>query len=497
MAEEIQAKNKRRKKVLFFNTILILISFIATLMSTLLVKLAGLSSITHGQIIFLFLVSAGVMALYLIGIRSLTEVTKSTANTIFFSQYIFWLLLYVVWVFWLNEARTMGLFFAILGLCFLIASSNLLWSLSISIMLPLLHLGAAYTGIYHFHQSGSMKQDFFYTLCFLPSAILISYLAEQFGRQKKEILKAKTHAEETRDSLGALIKNVSQKIETLNSASEGLLGLSKKMNSTTDEIAAKSMEVTSSSKDMSTNINSVADSMNETSDRIGMIATSIEEMTSTINEISQHSGKAQDISSQAVNQSIVVSQKVEDLGKVAQEIGNITEVISEISEQTNLLALNATIEAARAGEAGKGFAVVANEIKELARQTAHATLKIKEQIKSIQGTTATTANEIAGIMKIINEVNDIISSIAMAISEQSSTTREVADNVAQTSMGISEVNKTAVSGSKFATEIAKAISEVNEDVGRISESSSHVNQSAVTLAELAQGLSRLTQEFVK
>ena len=70
-----------------------------------------------------------------------------------------------------------------------------------------------------------------------------------------------------------------------------------------------------------------------------------------------------------------------ELGRGAEKIGRVTETMTENSEQSNLLALNAPIEAARAGEAGKGFAVVPNEIKEFAKQTAEATLDIRDLIE--------------------------------------------------------------------------------------------------------------------
>lgn len=97
--------------------------------------------------------------------------------------------------------------------------------------------------------------------------------------------------------------------------------------------------------------------------------------------------KARFISESAVMQSQRTSEKVTALGESARKVGKVTETITEISEQTNLLALNATIEAARAGDAGRGFTVVANEIKELARQTAAATVDIKNQIADMQATT--------------------------------------------------------------------------------------------------------------
>ena len=487
-------KNQRRKRILFFNTILVMAGYLTTQIASLLVKLTGLSIITYTQVFICFCLSIGVTAGYMVLIYFLRDISKKTANTLFFSQYVVWLLLYVVWVFWLNEARVMGLFFAILALCFLISNSTLLWSLVISVTLAMLHLLASYVAIRHFHQMGAMKLEVFYTFCFLPSALMISYLSEQFSKQKREIINAKKSTEQSRDALGEVIGNINLKCEVLTSASDGLLDLARNMISTIHEISENSKEAASSSNQISSTTTSVASTLNSLSDRTHSIVADIEELTSIINEITQDSEKANEISSMAVSQSGAVSGKVNTLGKVAQEIGNITEIISEISDQTNLLALNATIEAARAGEYGKGFAVVASEIKELARQTADATLKIKEQIHNIQDTTGTTAKEITEIMVTINQVNDIVASITTAITEQSMSMRKIAEAVAQTSGGISDVNTIAVSGTQSATSIAKVITQVNKDVSRMSESGSQVDRRAMELSKLAQDLRELSKK---
>ena len=86
--------------------------------------------------------------------------------------------------------------------------------------------------------------------------------------------------------------------------------------------------------------------------------------------------KVVDVIESIEEESRILSEEIQKVGKVAQQI-------DAIAKQTNLLALNATIEAARAGEAGKGFAVVAGEVKQLANQTSAATSEISETLKTL------------------------------------------------------------------------------------------------------------------
>jgi methyl-accepting chemotaxis protein len=385
--------------------------------------------------------------------------------------------------------------FAIFAMLFLLLGSNLVRSLAITSTIIITHSLVSYYSITFLHQSGSLRQELFYVFCFIPFALFVSILSDYFRKQKIQIIESKKAAEEARDSLQDVISDISRKCEALNIASNELLTLSGTMRDTSNEIAEKSIGVSSASEEMSSNINSVAAAMNETAQSVSSLAVSAEEMTATVNEISQNSVNAMNTSNQAVIQSKIVSEKVDQLAVVAKEIGKITEVISDISEQTNLLALNATIEAARAGDYGKGFAVVANEIKELAKQTAGATLQIKEQIKKIQKTTRVTADEILQIIKVINEVNEIVAAITEAIREQSDTTKEIAGNVAYTSTGMADVNENVVISSGFADQIAKEIAEVTNDVGMVSESSELVNQSAKNLLVLANELKELSRKY--
>ena len=297
------------------------------------------------------------------------------------------------------------------------------------------------------------------------------------------------------DKLQNIIKDVAGNAESLGASSCELSDLSGQMSQGADNMSGKASTVASAAEEMSSNMHSVAAAMEQAATNVNMVASAAEEMTATVNEIARNSEKARSITNKAVSQSRNASEKVDKLGIAANEISKVTEVITEISEQTNLLALNATIEAARAGEVGKGFAVVANEIKELARQTADATQEIKKKIEGIQGSTDETVTEIGHISKIINDVNEIVSTIATAVEEQSVTTREIAGNVAQASLGIAEVNENVAQSSAVSGEIAKDIIEVTQLADEMSNSSSQVNMSADELSKLAKELNGMVGRF--
>ena len=297
------------------------------------------------------------------------------------------------------------------------------------------------------------------------------------------------------EDLGKMLKQVQTGTNVLTDSSTNLSSVSAELSKASDDTSARSQTVASASEELSVNMNSVSAAMEQSSTNVGMVATAAEEMSATVNEIAQNTAKAKLISEDAVKQSQNASNKITDLGKAANKIGRVTETITEISEQTNLLALNATIEAARAGEAGKGFAVVANEIKALAKQTAEATVDIKEQIDEMQGTTDATITDIKAISDVIDEINDVINTVATAVEEQSAATSEISENVAQAAAGIGEVNENVSQSSVAVEGINQDITEISNGATEINNNSQNVNQNAIELSKLAKELTDLVSRF--
>jgi len=295
--------------------------------------------------------------------------------------------------------------------------------------------------------------------------------------------------------LRVLVKDIAGNAKSLNTGANGLFDLSDQMKNNTDLVSSKSSMATNETHKMSANLSSLAATMDQASSNLNRIAASAEQMTATINEVAGRTDSTLFITNHAVSRAKSASQKMAGLGVVAGDIGKVTETITEISAQTNLLALNATIEAARAGEAGKGFAVVANEIKELAKQTANATEEIKEKIGGVQVSTEGTALEIQEIMKIINEVNETMTTTAAAIEEQSSTTRDIAHSVNEASQGVQDVSDNLNQVSNSIEDVAGDMGEMDQLTEKMEDNSALVKQRAQDMTQRAGTLTDLVGRF--
>ncbi|MFZ1985159.1 MAG: methyl-accepting chemotaxis protein [Desulfatitalea sp.] len=297
------------------------------------------------------------------------------------------------------------------------------------------------------------------------------------------------------EKLQEMMRGIADNARRIDGSSSDFSNLSTRMSGGAAQISRNINGIAAASEEMSASIASVAGAMEQTAANVNVMAASVEEMTNTIQEIAKNSETARQITHGAVDKVNRSSERVDHLGTAALDITKVTETITTISKQTNLLALNATIEAARAGEAGRGFAVVANEIKELAKQTAAATLDIKQRIESIQGVSKETVSDIGDILKTIRDVHEVVGTIAAAVEEQSVTTKEIAQNISQAAGGIQEVNTNLTNSSTTAQEISKEISAITKATDAMTGQTTQVHTCAGGMSTLADELKSMVGRF--
>ena len=114
-------------------------------------------------------------------------------------------------------------------------------------------------------------------------------------------------------------------------------------------------------------------------------------------------------------------------------------------------------------ESGKGFRGGGERSQRTGQETAKATEDISRKIEAIQTGAKAAMDAIASISQVINQVNDISSTIATAVEEQNATTNEMSRNVSEAARGSGEITsniagvaQAAESTSRGATETQNA-----------------------------------------
>jgi methyl-accepting chemotaxis protein len=229
--------------------------------------------------------------------------------------------------------------------------------------------------------------------------------------------------------------------------------------------------------------NASASAAEQTAANVQTVASAAEEMASSIQEIARQVALSTKVADTANQEAVRTNAIMAEMADAGHRIGDVVQLIADIASQTNLLALNATIEAARAGEAGKGFAVVAAEVKNLATQTAQATVEISQQVAAVQSVSAQAVQALTTITATIGQIDEAMAAISAAVEQQNATTLEISRNVQQAAVGTREVSQNIANVNIAADKTGQSASEVLDaarDLGR---------QAAVMKGELESFLS--------
>ncbi|MGE0919897.1 methyl-accepting chemotaxis protein [Trichlorobacter lovleyi] len=282
----------------------------------------------------------------------------------------------------------------------------------------------------------------------------------------------------------------------------------------------------------------IAKEVQEQMEHADMVATAAEEMSSTIQNVSENTHQAVDLSAtvdSAASTGLAVVQEtwqcmnsvsesvestlagIAELERSSASIGDMLSLIEDIADQTNLLALNAAIEAARAGEAGRGFAVVADEVRSLAEKTTKSTKDIERVVGKIQQESERAAASIrkesalvrSGLQQAeearrqLEDIKNCASSsrmmselIAVAAAEQTTVTGEISSKIHHISDAAHGTNQMMKANMETFARFADTVESIYGTVGRFSVGNYH-DQVKAYAAELSNGVQTAIAEAIK
>jgi len=321
---------------------------------------------------------------------------------------------------------------------------------------------------------------------------IVHSLADMSTGQGDLTIRLQTRAE---DEVGDLVKNFNGFITHLQLLVKVMANLSQGVSNGADKvknIAGKTQE-----------------GIHHQQDEINLVATAVNEMAATAQEVSRNAEEAANATKQAQegthqSQKIMAEnitsisalvadveharEVIQNLAKESALIGNASQVIQGIAEQTNLLALNAAIEAARAGEQGRGFAVVADEVRSLAGRTEESTTEIQSIIERLQTGTEQAVNAMESsrekAVKVVDQSQETESSLI-----------HIMTNVDTINNMNSQVANAAVEQSSVSEEVSANIVKINELSEDTVDEAAHTSQASSDLAEQAQNLRNIVNEF--
>ncbi len=303
-----------------------------------------------------------------------------------------------------------------------------------------------------------------------------------------EIGSVKNTLLEMKEGIQQLIRKIIDNKNRIDQFSSELLHNSNKSSQYASDVENHIGNITSNINNQNISITDLSSVTQELSASMEQISASIELVSDNATEVNVLSKQGFDETRNIEEQMEQIFNHTSDLNNFSQElttnikqITNISGKINQIADQTKILSLNATIEAARAGQSGKGFAVVAAQVRELAMQTSDLSEEITKIIMITDKTAKRTIESINTSIEEVKEGRDKVYTASVTFKNIANNITSLTNKIDEIVLGIRQINQ--------ATEdTVETINQLAGNSEQLSSISKDVLQNSVEQSKIAKSL---------
>lgn len=302
--------------------------------------------------------------------------------------------------------------------------------------------------------------------------------------------------------LRKLLGSIDEQSNILYQASRELKNASDDNGQSSMEIAKTMEELTRVSMEQANQESQAVENVNSLGDLVREVSNELKNVSSDSQSVAQSSEIGQKISNEVANEIVKlynttreVSVVISELEKDSIKISEITTMIEGVAEQTTLLALNAAIEAARAGEQGKGFAIVAHETGKLAEQSKESVSNINQLIIQMKNRIDEAVNSISIGMKTVEIGKNRATEAAVTFNQIFEKLIKILtriDSVALSARNMAEKNETVIG---TIINIAALSQENTASTEEVSATTQEQSASVLEVAALAENLAEIAAKL--
>lgn len=283
-------------------------------------------------------------------------------------------------------------------------------------------------------------------------------------------------------------KKILNIVSSLSNFDVGMSHISYQLMDFAGELASLSESNLAIVEETTASMNQVSQSIDVTSQTLNNLSEESESLAQKNDESMELLKEVQALKENVVEDTGVMSEKIQQLVDLAVEVGKIVDSVETIAEQTNLLALNAAIEAARAGEHGRGFAVVAEEVRKLADDTKHNLEGMRQFVNHIHTAAQDGMESLNSTLSSTGEMSDKIEAVSSTVGENVEMLKDVI-------MDVEEIHSSMQSIRIAADEINQAMEASSSDAEKLSYMTQDIHREAVQSVEFAGQISQIDDEL--